>query len=135
MAVRVLTDFLPREAALEVKALRHAPVLTLYISCVNIRPMDGRFVLHGVTFVWDRDKAATNLRKHTIPFEQAAEAFFDPFLKLVDASRHEEARDAVLGMDTRWNLLFVVHIELEQDAIRIISARKATRRERAYYEA
>jgi uncharacterized protein len=97
--------------------------------------MDTRFVLHGVIFVWDRNKAATNLRKHGIPFEQAAEAFFDPFLKLVDASRHEEARDAILGMDTRWNLLFVVHIELEQDAIRIISARKATRRERAYYEA
>jgi uncharacterized protein len=38
-------------------------------------------------------------------------------------------------MDTRWNLLFVVHIELEDDALRIISARKATRRERAYYEA
>jgi uncharacterized DUF497 family protein len=53
----------------------------------------------------------------------------------VDASRHEEARDAIIGMDIRWNLLFVVHIELEDDAIRIISARKATRRERAYYEA
>jgi uncharacterized DUF497 family protein len=97
--------------------------------------MDTRFVLHSVTFVWDRNKAATNQRKHGIPFEQAAEAFFDPFLKLVDASRHEEGRDAILGMDTRWNLLFVVHIELEDDAIRIISARKATRRERAYYEA
>jgi uncharacterized DUF497 family protein len=52
-----------------------------------------------------------------------------------DASRHEETRDAIIGMDIRWNLLFVVHIELEDDAIRIISARKATRRERAYYEA
>ena len=97
--------------------------------------MDTRLVLHGVTFVWDSNKAATNLRQHGIPFEQAAEAFFDPFLKLVDASRHGEARDAILGMDTRWNLLFVVHIELEDDAIRIISARKATRRERGYYEA
>jgi hypothetical protein len=97
--------------------------------------MDTRLVLHGITCDWDSNKAATNLRKHGIPFDQAAEAFFDPFLKLVDASRHEEARDAILGMDTRWNLLFVVHIELEDDAIRIISARKATRREWAYYEA
>jgi uncharacterized DUF497 family protein len=97
--------------------------------------MDTRFVLHGLTFVWNGNKAAINLRKHGMPFEQAAEAFFDPFLKLVDASRHEEARDAILGMDTRWNLLLVVHIELEDDALRIISARKATRRERAYYEA
>jgi uncharacterized DUF497 family protein len=52
----------------------------------------------------------------------------------MDASRHEEAQDALIGIDTRWNLPFVVHLELEDDAIRIISARKATRRERAYYE-
>jgi uncharacterized DUF497 family protein len=116
-------------------ALSHLHVLTLYISLDNIPAMDSRFELHGIAFVWDSNKASTNLRKHGIPFEQAAEAFFDPFLKLVDASRHEEARDAIIGMDTRWNLLFVVHIELEDDAIRIISARKATRRERAYYEA
>jgi uncharacterized DUF497 family protein len=107
----------------------------LYISLDNIPPTDTRFVLHGITFIWDSNKAATNLRKHGTLFEQAAEAFFDPFLKLVDASRHEEARDAIIGMDTRWNLLFVVHIELEDDAIRIITARKATQRERAYYEA
>lgn len=97
--------------------------------------MDMRFVLHSITFVWDRNKASANLRKHGIPFEQAAQAFFDPFLKLVDASRHEEGRDAIIGMDTRWNLLFVVHIELADEAIRIISARKATRREWAHYEA
>jgi hypothetical protein len=97
--------------------------------------MDVRFLLHGITFIWDVDKAVANLRKHGIAFEQAAEAFFDPFLKVVDASRHEEARDAIIGMDTRWNLLFVVHLELEDDAIRLISARKATRRERAHYEA
>jgi len=52
----------------------------------------------------------------------------------MDASRHEEAREAIIGMDTRWNLLFVVHIELEEDAIRLISARKATRKERHDYE-
>ena len=97
--------------------------------------MDVRFVLHGITFIWDPDKAVAHRRKHGIPFAQAAGAFFDPFLKGVDASRHEEARDAIIGMDTRWNLLFVVHLELEDDAIRLISARKATRRERAYYEA
>ena len=97
--------------------------------------MDTRFVLHGITFVWDHNKAVANLRQHKIAFEQAAEAFFDPFLKGVDASRDEEARDAIIGMDTRWDLLFVVHIELEEEAIRIISARKATRRERADYEA
>ena len=44
-------------------------------------------------------------------------------------------RDAIIGMDTRWNLLFVVHIELEEDAIRLISGRKVTRKERDDYEA
>jgi uncharacterized protein len=110
-------------------------VLTLYISLDTIPTMDMRFVFHGITFVWDSNKASTNLRKHGIPFEQAAQAFFDPFLKLVDASRHEEGRDAIIGLDTHWNLLFVVHIELKDEAIRIISARKATRREWAHYEA
>jgi len=98
--------------------------------------MDTRFELHGIHFIWDENKAWVNLRQHDgSAFEQAAEAFFDPFLKVMDASRNEEARDAIIGMDTRWNLLFVVHIELEEDAIRIISARKATRKERADYEA
>ena len=98
--------------------------------------MDTRFELHGITFVWDGNKALANMRQHDgITFAQAVEAFFDPFLKVVDASRNEEARDAIIGMDTRWNLLFVVHIELEEDAIRIISARQATRKERADYEA
>ena len=53
---------------------------------------------------------------------------------VVDASRNEEARDAVIGIDTRWNLLYVVHIEWEENVIRIISARKATRQERIAYE-
>ena len=74
-------------------------VLTLYISLDKMPGMDTRFELHGITFVWGDNKALTNLRQHGITFEQAAEAFFDPFL---------------------WNLLFVVHLELEEDAMRII---------------
>jgi uncharacterized protein len=97
--------------------------------------MNVYFVLHGITFVWDYEKARSNPSKHDgITFEQAAETFFDPFLVVVDASRNEEARDAVIGLDARWNLLYVVHIEREENAIRIISARKATRQERAEYE-
>ena len=91
-------------------------------------------MLHGITFVWDENKEMTNLRQHRIPFEQAAEAFFDPFLKLIDASRNEEERDAIIGMDTDWNLLVVVHIEFTDETIRIISAWKATRQERTLYE-
>ncbi len=69
-----------------------------------------------------------------VTFQQAAEAFFDPFLSIVNASRNDEARDAVIGLDRRWNFLYVVYVERENDTIRIISARKATPKEREYYE-
>jgi Uncharacterized protein conserved in bacteria len=72
--------------------------------------MDTRFELHGITFVWDKHKARINRNKHGVSFEQATEAFFDPLLKVLDSSTEEEARDAIIGMDTRYNLLFVVHI-------------------------
>lgn len=91
-------------------------------------------IQNGITFVWDQNKAATNIVKHGLAFEQAIQAFFDPFLKIVDASRNHEARDAIIGMDKQWNLLFVVHLLIEDDAVRIVSARKATRTERGFYE-
>jgi len=97
--------------------------------------MDQKFILNGITFIWNDDKAKQNPLKHKgITFERAVEAFFDPFLVVVDASRNYEARDAVIGMDKQNYLLFVVHIQQENDMIRVISARKATRQERNYYE-
>ena len=97
--------------------------------------MDIKLVLNGITFIWNAEKASQNYQKHQgITFEQAAAVFFDPFLVIVDASRNGESRDAVIGMDKFWNLLFVVHIEQENEMIRIISARNATRQERNYYE-
>lgn len=97
--------------------------------------MDIHFEKNGALFVWDARKAASNLRKHDgVSFEQATAAFFDPFLKLVDAERNGEARDAVLGYDESGRLLFVVHIEVEGEYIRIISARKATITERNDYD-
>jgi hypothetical protein len=96
--------------------------------------MDQRYELNGIRFIWDEAKARNNLSKHEITFEQGIEAFFDPFFRVIDASPETEARDAVIGMDTNWNLLCVIHIGFEDDCIRIISARKATRNERQYYE-
>jgi uncharacterized DUF497 family protein len=98
--------------------------------------MDKHHSQNGITFVWDQQKAATNIAKHDgISFEQATQAFFDPFLRIVEASQNDEARDAIIGMDKQWNLLFVVHLLIEEnDVIRIISARKATRTERGFYE-
>jgi uncharacterized protein len=67
----------------------------------TVRIMDIYFVLNGITFVWNEDKAQSNPGKHDgITFQQSAEAFFDPFFVVVDASRNDEARDAVIGMDT-----------------------------------
>lgn len=96
--------------------------------------MDGRFELNGIGFVWDQAKARKDLTKHGVAFEQAVEAFFDPIFRVVDASPEEETRDAIIGMDEHWNLLFIVRLGIEEDRIRIISARKATRSERQYYE-
>ncbi|PAX53414.1 BrnT family toxin [Brunnivagina elsteri] len=97
--------------------------------------MNVYFVLNGITFSWDDEKAQINPINHDgITFQQATEAFFDPFLILVDASRNDEARNAVIGLDFRWKMLYVVHIEQDEESIRIISARKATRQERAEYE-
>lgn len=96
--------------------------------------MDERNEVKGITFVWDADKAGSNLSKHGVSFIKATQVFFDPFLRVTDAGTGEEIRDAVIGMDERWNLLFVVHIEVEGDAIRIISARGANRSERHFYE-
>ena len=96
--------------------------------------MDEQFELHKINFVWDKRKLKINLAKHRISFEQAAEVLFDPFIKIVDASRNQEVRDAIIGMDKQWNLLYIVHIAFEDDQIRIVSARKVTRREKDFYE-
>ncbi|MDD5320531.1 MAG: BrnT family toxin [Methylococcales bacterium] len=97
--------------------------------------MDIRFEKNGITFTWNSRKAAVNPKKHDgITFEQATEAFFDPFFKVVDAGRNQEARDAVIGYDESGRLLFVVHIEIEGEVIRLISARKATITERNDYD-
>ena len=97
--------------------------------------MDIEFDLYGIRFVANGKKSFKNPQKHEdVTFEVAAQVFFDPFLRVVDASHSTESREAIIGMDEASRLLFVVHVELEQDRIRIISARKAPRDERRFYE-
>jgi uncharacterized DUF497 family protein len=60
--------------------------------------------------------------------------FLDPLARALDAGVDDEARDAVVGETSHGNLLFVVHIEREEEAIRIISARPAEAAERKDYE-
>ena len=97
--------------------------------------MDVRFRLNGTDFLWNDQKAASNPLKHDgVTFEMAATVFFDPFFRIVDAERNDEARDAIIGFDGSGRLLFVVHIQFEDAFIRIISARKATNDERKDHE-
>ena len=101
-------------------------VLTLPIHSTTLRHADVIFDLSDNAFVWDISKAESNFRKHGVRFEKAAEVFDDPLFVLVGASRNDEARDAVIGFDASGRLLFVVHIEIEDAFIRIVSARRAS---------
>ena len=97
--------------------------------------MDTLFDYAGQRFCWNTEKALANLKKHGIRFEQACEVFADPFFRLVDVSTGDEAREAVLGMTEDLTVLFVVHVLRDRGrVIRVISARRATRAERRFYE-
>lgn len=89
--------------------------------------------LQGVEFEWDEDKAHSNVEKHGVTFEEAAEAFFDPFHQEGDASVDNDLRVFVLGYSLSQCLLLVIYIE-RRERIRMISARPATRVERKLYE-
>jgi uncharacterized DUF497 family protein len=96
--------------------------------------MDVVYRFQDIEFEWDRSKAQINVKKHGITFEEATEAFFDPFYQTGDASVSDlERRDFVLGYSLSVRLLLVVHTE-RGERTRIISARLATRDERKIYE-
>jgi len=84
-------------------------------------------------FEWDNAKAAANLAKHGVNFEQAREAFDDPFaIDFVDDREdYGEHRLILVGM-VESRLLVVVHT-LRRDKVRIISAREAQPNERRQY--
>ena len=94
---------------------------------------DSAFAHRGTTFVWDPEKAAQNLEKHGVAFEEAATVFNDPLFVLQDASRNDERRDAAIGFSSTGRLLTVVHIEVHDDSIRLISARRASAIEETIY--
>ncbi len=84
-------------------------------------------------FSWDDRKAASNLRKHGVSFGEAATVFADPLALAIDDAL-DPGRTLLLGMSNRHRLLLVVHAELDESTIRIISARRATAHERRRYE-
>ena len=90
-----------------------------------------------IEFEWDASKASANLRKHQVSFEDAQSVFYDEFAVQFFDEEHsmEEERFLMLGMSSLAKLLIVCHCEREQGAvIRIISARKASKRESAFYQ-
>jgi uncharacterized DUF497 family protein len=86
-------------------------------------------------YEWDRSKAAQNLAKHGVSFEEAATVFRDPLSQTGRDPDHsmDEERFIVFGTSVRGRLLVVAHVE-RGDTIRIISARPASLGERQIYE-
>jgi uncharacterized DUF497 family protein len=89
----------------------------------------------ALEFEWDPHKAVANLAKHNVSFEEAATVFGDPLGCIVPDPRHSwiEERFVLLGHSEKQRLLAVMYSDRE-DVIRIISARKATRRETRDHE-
>jgi uncharacterized DUF497 family protein len=91
-------------------------------------------------FEWDPQKAKENLRKHRISFERAATIFHDPHALSIFDVEHSQGEDrwVTLGLDSSGNVLVTVHtfhaIDESSCKVRIISARKATRKEARQYK-
>lgn len=86
-------------------------------------------------FEWDKAKAKRNIEIHGITFDEASTVFKDPLSLAIFDPLHSENEDrfVLIGNSFKNRLLVVVHTE-RGDNIRIISARKATKNERKYYE-
>ena len=86
-------------------------------------------------FEWDPKKAAQNLRKHAVSFEEAVTVFGDPLAGTIPDSTHStgEVRFVTIGMTPAQRLIVVAHTDRD-DRIRIISARPATRAEKKKHE-
>lgn len=90
-------------------------------------------------FLWDANKSAANLKKHKISFELARTVFDDPLhLSVIDKKIAHEERWVTIGKSLEESILVVVHLYFDDsqgaEMIRIISARKATRKEKKQYE-
>ncbi|MFT6099310.1 MAG: uncharacterized DUF497 family protein [Arenicella sp.] len=90
-----------------------------------------------IDFEWDRVKAASNQKEQKVSFEEARSIFFDEYAQqFYDAENFDqEERFLMLGKSVQSRILIVVHCERDEgEVIRIISARKATAKERKFYE-
>ena len=92
--------------------------------------------MNSIDLIWDEDKNKINIAAHKISFEEAKTVFFDPNAKVIHDPDHsiDEDRFIIMGLSRYLNILVVCHCYRENDKyIRIISARKATAKERKQY--
>ena len=92
--------------------------------------------MNGLRFEWDDRKAAANLKKHGVSFDEAKSVFVDEHARLIDDPDHsgDENRFVLLGLSSALRLLLVCHCYRSAgNVIRIISARKAIARESKSY--
>ena len=93
--------------------------------------------MSSILFSWDESKNRDNRRKHGVSFEEAQTAFYDEDAKVFSDPDHSEDEDRfiLLGMSNRLRVIVVCHCYRESDSvIRLISARKANRREKLDYQ-
>ena len=90
----------------------------------------------GLRFEWDKRKAASNQRKHHVSLDEASTVFRDPLARIFDDETHSagEPREIIIGHSILSRLMVVSFTEKPSGAVRLISARLATRNERKDYE-
>ena len=89
-----------------------------------------------IKFNWDENKNKANIKKHGVSFEEASSVFYDEEALIINDSAHsrDEERFVLIGFSYKYNLLVVCHCYRQnEEIIRIISARKATKTERSIY--
>ena len=84
-------------------------------------------------FAWDDLKAKENYKKHKVTFEYAATVFESNYTYIGDIAEHYEQREKIIGFDSAGRILTAIYTQLDEETIRIISARKATPNERKQY--
>jgi uncharacterized DUF497 family protein len=106
-----------------------------YKAIKRLYNIDQKFYILCVDFDWDRKKAAKNLNKHKVSFEEASSVFGDPLSDTFDDPDHsiDEKRFLIFGLSEQGRLLVVAHTD-DGKTVRIISARVMTRSERENYE-
>ena len=91
--------------------------------------------MQELRFEWNFSKAETNIKKHGVPFEEAVTVFDDPmFITFIDQEHsYDEDRYITIGLSNSARLLMIAHTD-RSGLIRVISARKATKKEQLFYE-